>query len=268
MPPEENEATQFHVPETLASLEAVPEQFRGLYVEKNGSFAFQDPSVIARSMEHAKRERDEARKKAASVDRWEKLGRSPEEIETLLAKEAEAEETRARKRGDWDTYKLQMAEEHKKNVEKLVAEHSRIAGEKDERLAKMQGTLESRLIDAEAASAIAEAKGAVGLLLPHVKQHSRLVEQDGEFVPVVVNSKGEPRVNAKGEHLTIKDLVAEMRESDTFARAFDGSGAGGGGASPNRSAGGGIRSMSLQEFNRLPPKERAARMAQGMTLSE
>jgi hypothetical protein len=86
-----------------------------------------------------------------------------------------------------------------------------------------------------------------------VKASVRVVEENGKYKPIVVDQKGDPRVNGKGEYLTISDLVGEMRQSEIFGRAFEGNGPGGSGTPPHGQAGGTGRSADL---SKLPPMER------------
>lgn len=141
----------------------------------------------------------------------------------------------------------------------LLERHKQELAGKDKELAKLRRTLETRLVDAEATSAIAEAGGAPALLLPLVQQNVRLVEFGGEYVAVAVNAKGEPRANGRGGYLTVADLVAEMRATPDLMRAFDVSGSG------QQSK---HRTMSRAAFQALHPKERAARMADDWTLRD
>jgi DNA-binding transcriptional MerR regulator len=232
---EENTQNAFNIPEAIESIDTVPEKFRSLYVEKGGKFVFQDPAVLARSMENAKKEREEYRKRAASVEKWERLGKSPDEIAELLSAQQKAEEEKHLKAGEWEKVKANMLEQHEKALKA-----------KDEEVARMRATIDNRLIAAEATRAIAEMKGVPDLLLPHVQRQTKVVQDDsGEYVARVIDNKGEYRSNAKGEYLTIQDLVAEMRESTVFGRAFEGTGAGGSGAPvKTSSAGGGNKKRS------------------------
>ena len=132
----------------------------------------------------------------------------------------------------------------------------------------MKATLEARLVDAEATRAITELKGVPGLLLPHVQRNVKVVEEDGEYRAAVTDARGEPRVDARGEYVSIRDLVAEMRDSDVFARAFDASGVGGGGAPPNSRSAGGGRTISRSQFEALAPAERMAQMRAGVRVSD
>jgi hypothetical protein len=99
-------------------------------------------------------------------------------------------------------------------------------------------------VDAEAARELAEAKGSVKVLLPHVKAQTKVVEHDGQFSVVVVDAAGNPRIaDGKGTPMTLKGLVAEMRDDAEYARAFDGSGSSGGGSSKSGAGGTGARSL-------------------------
>src|SRR5690606_7438402 len=101
------------------------------------------------------------------------------------------------------------------------------------------------LIDAEATSALAEAKGSVDLLLPHIRNAARVVErEDGSFGVEIASKEGGPRVNGSGQNMTIKELVQEMRQSEVFGRAFDASGQSGTGKVPGATGGTGALKRS------------------------
>lgn len=213
----------------MDTLDGVDEGFRSLYEEAGGKFRLKvdgmpDVGALETKAKTAQSEAIAERKKRQA---WEAIGKSPEEIAEMLAAAEKAETAKAEKAGEWDKLKAQMNEKH---AAELEAE--RTAAQ------KMRGTLERYLVDAAATSAIASAKGVPELLLPHVQRHMRVVEEGGEFVAQVVDAKGDPRVNGKGEPLTVADLVAEMRQSEIYGRAFEGSGQSGSGMHPGNGAGG------------------------------
>jgi hypothetical protein len=115
----------------------------------------------------------------------------------------------------------------------------------------LNGVVERYLIDAQATAAIAEAKGVPALLLPHVKQAVKVVEEDGDYKVRVVDAAGNPRVNAKGEYLSIADLVSEMRQSEVFGRAFEGTGHSGSGAGQ----GSGFQGSGQKKRSEMTPVE-------------
>jgi hypothetical protein len=209
------------------SLDAVDEPLRSLYEEKDGKFALKVEGVepVDGLKSALEKERKAARELEKKVKRWESLGKSDEEIAELLKKAEDAELSEAERKGEWDKLRAQMNEKHDAALRA-----------KDETITAMRARLNAELVDAKAVAAIAAAKGVPELLLPHVQRH---VKVDDEFNVQVVDGKGDPRVGAKGEPLTIADLVAEMKASEVFGRAFEGSGQSGSGTQPNSAGGAG-----------------------------
>ena len=120
----------------------------------------------------------------------------------------------------------------------LLEKHTGEVKTRDERIDFLTKTVESLLIDAAATAAIAEAKGSVGLLLPHVRSHTRVKEADGKFTVEVIDTDGNTKIaDAKGTAMDIKGLIAEMKASDEFGRAFDASGNTGSGKQPGAGSG-------------------------------
>lgn len=238
------------------SLETVPETVRSLYVQEGDKFkldvsGIEDTSGLKSALQ---KEREAARTAAKQASAWASLGKTPEEIQELLEAQRKAEEDKAAKGGEWEKLKAQMQEHHTSELSK-----------KDQLLKAKDAAIERFLVGEQAVSAISELKGSSFLLLPHVKASVKVVDDDGEYVVRVIDAQGNPRVNAKGDFLTIKDLVSEMRQSEEFGRAFEASGTTGGGS--RTSSANGSRTMSEAAFNALSPKERAKRMAEGYVVT-
>lgn len=156
-------------------------------------------------------------------------GVDPAKYRELEAAAAEAERKQAEATGDWKTREAQLLTKHQQEVDA-----------RETRIKTLSGALERRLVDAEATSAIAEAKGSPKVLLPHIKAHVRVIEEDGEYVVQVVDTKGNPRIgDSKGNPMTIAQLVEEMKQDPEFARNFEGTGSSGGGATRSTASGGG-----------------------------
>lgn len=209
------------------TLDDVPEALRGEYVEKDGKFhlgvdGLEDTGGLKTALQKERADRAAYEKQ---VKAWQGLGKTPDEIKELLAAQEKADEDKATRAGEWDKLKAQMNEKHDAALRA-----------KDETITAMRARLNAELVDAKAVAAIAAAKGVPELLLPHVQRH---VKVDDEFNVQVVDGKGDPRVGAKGEPLTIADLVAEMKASEVFGRAFEGSGQSGSGTQPNSAGGAG-----------------------------
>lgn len=243
------------LPFSVDAIDTIPEAQRSLYKESNGKFildvdGYEDPTNLKSALQK-ERERGNSAEKQAKA--WRDLGKTPEEIQALLAAAEQAEQDRLKKGGEWDKLKGQMTEQHRAEL-----------GKKDERISVLTKSLHGRLVDADATAAIAAAKGVPELLLPHVRMAVKVIEEDGEFKVRVVDAAGNPRVNGKGEFLSIADLVGEMRQSDVYGRAFEASGTTGGGASGGNAGGG--KTMKQAAFDQLRPAARAQFITSGGTV--
>lgn len=230
---------------SVDTLDGVDEALHSLYTPKDGRFVLdvdgiEDTSGLKKALD-AERKRADAEAKQAKA--WKTLGKTPAEIEELLESQRKAEEDKLNKAGEWDKLRAQMNEKHQAELAK-----------KDEALGGMRKALERHLVDATATAAIAAADGVPDLLLPHVQKHVRVIEDNGEFSVKVVDAKGDPRVNAKGDLLAIADLVSEMKTSDIYGRAFKGSGQSGSGTPPGPGGGGTLPNKRRSEMS---SKERA-----------
>lgn len=209
----------------IDKLEDVPEAVRGEYEhdEKSGKYklkveGIEDTSGLKSALEKERSDRKALEKK---IKQWEALGKSPEEIAELSQQHEEEQRAKLEKKGEYDKMLQQVQDQHKKTTDALTA-----------RTNSLMGYIQSTLVEGEAARAIAEHKGSINILLPHVKARTKVVEEDGQFRVVVVNEKGDPRVNAEGKPLAISDLVTEMKQDKEFGRAFEGTGQSGGGTPP------------------------------------
>jgi len=239
------------------SLEAVPETVRSLYVQNGDKFkldvsGIEDTTGLKSALD---KERKAAKEAASQAAAWSKLGKSPEEIQALVDAQAQAEAEKLTKAGEWDKLRAQMNEKHQ---QELAAVNGKVTA-KDQALSKY-------LVDAAATSAIASAKGVPELLLPHVRGAVKVIEDNGEYAVRVVDASGNPRVNGKGEFLTISDLVIEMKQSEVLGRAFEGSGATGSGASGTQGKGG-AKTISRADFDALSPNERANVLKTGVKIT-
>jgi hypothetical protein len=113
----------------------------------------------------------------------------------------------------------------------LIDSHGREKEQLQAKLSKMEKSLESALITSVAAQALAEQKGSVRLLMPHIERQTRLREVDGKYTVEVIGTDGNPRLSGNDAHvMSISELVVEMKSQNDFASAFEGSGASGTGA--------------------------------------
>jgi hypothetical protein len=216
------------LPFTVEALDKIPEALRTQYVKTDdGKFrldldGYEEPTALKSALD---KERTNARDAIAQAKAWKALGKTPEEIQALVEATAQAERDKLTKAGEWDKLREQMNQQHQ----------AELAKEREGKGA-LRGQLEKYLVDAAAATALAAAQGNAELLLPHVKARVKVIEENGEFAVRVVDAAGNPRVNGKGEFLSMTELVGEMRQSDVYAPAFLAPAASGGGARPNAGA--------------------------------
>lgn len=211
--------------------EDAPEWLRSSLLEQDGKFVFEAelPAETAglKSALQKEREGKSAAEKALKVFE----GIDAEEARRLKTDADKAESERHKSKGDWDAREQQLRTQLAADLQKRADQYTAELKTRDERITKLQASLEKNLIEAQATAAIAAAKGAPELLMPHVMRSVKVVEENGEFVARVVDASGQPRIaNVKGDPFTIANLVEEMKANQIYGRAFDASGAGGSGA--------------------------------------
>lgn len=234
----------------VATLETVPEQYRGLYVEGTGEHAGKfviSPialqlandydginTVLADERNKSKNKNTEAQTFRTQLAKFgelaQALGLSIEDGADL------AELLKGHVEGLNDQVK--GGKEAKINLDKVNGEWTKklttAVGAEQAKTTKMQGSLERYLIGQAAAEALAKA-GATStkLLEPHVRAHVKVVQDGDDFVARVVDPQGDIRTNGAGQPMTVGDLVAEMKTQADFAAAFKSDTKGGGGKQPS-----------------------------------
>lgn len=243
---------------------ALGDGMKSEYVEKDGKFyldvvpvsgfALEDVTGLKTTLGAERTQRSNLEK---TLEKFKDL--DPEKARTALT---ELEELRAidpQKEADklantkFEAAKSQLVSKH--NQEKTLIE---------QRNAFLVKTVEELLVDSVATAAIAEAKGSIELLLPHVKSSTRVKEDNGKFSVEVIDKDGNSRIaDSKGGAMSIKGLIAEMRESETFGRAFEGDGVTGSGKRPG-SPGGGMPT-GLKRSTMTPEQKREYQQKHGQT---
>lgn len=210
---------------TASEHSALDETLKALYTEKDGKFHLdiEGDDNLARALENERKSREDLEKK---VKRWEKLGKSDEEIAALIAEHDKLKEKEAKESGNFESLRQQLQEKHDKELQA-----------KDAEITKLKGSLQKALIDTQALAAIGAHKGVPDLLLPHIRSRTQVVEENGEFQVRVTNPDGTPKIGSNNGLASIEDLVVEMKGHEVFGRAFDGEGKGGSGKEANGGGG-------------------------------
>ena len=211
------------------SLDDIDEALRELYVARDdGTFALdadgvEDVTGLKRALKAARAEAARAKQRTPEdfdPDRWEQLQAMEEEFQKGKLSDKQREE--------FDNLKRQLQDQHKKELAKY-----------EDQLAQVRQALHKELVTSRATQALADAKGSVRMLLPHIERSAKVIEQDGKFVPVIVDDDGHTRIGEGGNNMTFDEMVSEMRANKDFAGAFEGTGSSGGGAVRSAAGGGG-----------------------------
>jgi hypothetical protein len=226
----------FDFSKEIATIEEVPENFRGLYTkDKDGKVKLDSDHQGVKSAVVAVLGLNNALKaeRAASKDLKSKVktvdltplaeyGATPEDIlKAFNTKFADVQKSKP----DVEKLRESFAREHAQALGK-------VQGEKD----VLSKQLEALLIDNASTSAIVAEEGDAELLMPFVRSQVRLFSENGQLVARVVDAAGNVEysgVTAKPK--TPAELVKEMKANAKYARLFNSktpSGAGSGDPKP------------------------------------
>jgi hypothetical protein len=225
--------------------EDAPEWLRPSLLEQDGKFVFEAelPTETAGLKSALEKERKAKSDFEKSLKVFE--GIDAEEAKRLKAEAEQAAADRLKSKGDWDTREQQLKERLQTDLKTRETHFQTELQTREERIGKLQASLEKSLIEAQATAAIAAAKGVPELLMPHVMRLVKVVEENGEFVARVLDAQGQPRIaNVKGDPFTVANLVEEMKANAVYGRAFDASTAGGSGAGQSGGGRNGVKTVS------------------------
>ena len=211
---------------TVDSLDKVPEQFRGVYVQDGEKFKINDSlkgvtDAITGLNTALRAERGTTKTLKGQKD------------VSAIVKETFGVDTVDEVKAKIDELTQQVAEKSKVDPAKIKADIEKAFATKEEgykgTISKMQGTLEKYLIDSAATSALSAAKGNVKLLLPIIRNAVSVVPDGDEYVVRVKDPAGDYRGNGAGGFMTVEDLVKELKASSDYGVAFESEAPSGGG---------------------------------------
>lgn len=245
---------------TVDNLDKVPADFRGLYTETtDGKFKLnsEDATVgsavkaivgLNEALNASRAEARDLKGRVVDLTPLKEFGDDPSKI--LEGFNTKLEDAKKQAKGKQDeTVEAQI----KAAREALVKAHEGELTKRDARNKALQDQLYGLMVTADATTALSEA-GAVNskLVLPFIQQQVRVVEEDGSFSVRVVNDKGEDRFSGTtGSHMSIKELVAEMKGDEQYQPLFKSDAPAGGGAPATRRTGArpaGEKLTSLQKI--------------------
>ena len=200
----------FDFPNDVTDLSKVPEQYRGLYQPGEEGYTL-DPLLaekldVSGLLSALDKERGNAQGFEKELKAWQALGPDPETA--------------------WASRQKALTAEFTEQFDAVLAE-------KDAEITRLKELNADFLITARATEALLKAGGSVELLMPHIRAAVTLVEEEGAPSLRIIDIDGSLREKAEGVPLTVEDLVAEMRSSPVFARAFNPTGSKGSGMDPS-----------------------------------
>ncbi len=212
----------------IESLEGLSEEIKKEYKERDdGKYQLDVTSVdglelaeVSKLQSALSKERENNRKTSEQLKNFENL--DPEKAREAIQKVEEM--------ASW-TPEQKVKEQIEAVKSQLVDAHGKEKKQLENKITALTKSLEEAMIVSVASQALAEHKGSVKLLMPHIRQQTRLREVDGKHVVEVVDESGNPRLTGTDAHpMGIGELVSEMKTQNDFASAFEGTGATGSGA--------------------------------------
>lgn len=205
----------------VEDINAVPEQFRSVYVqgegENEGTFVVGEQfsgltTAIIGLNTSLKASRDEASAAKANLKGWEALGENPEAVTTSLETLTNERNEALDKNKSFDPTKMR---------EQIMGEAQAKITEASERSSLLQGALKHSLVNSAALGAISKHKGTPELLMPIIQSMVTMTEKDGKFGVQVMDAEGSVRYSpTSGGLMTVDELVEEMKAHPSYGMAF------------------------------------------------
>lgn len=247
-------------------IDTVPEAQRALYVEKDGKHhldvtglpVVEDVSGLKNALNS---EREAAKAAKAQISAWQKLGKTPEEIEGMLQSEREKAEQAALKAGKFDEVLQNKLGEQKKQYDTVVETATK---QRDSALSVARTAIINTQVGGALVKSKATAEG-IDLLTERLGKRVKLeFGEDGSHTLSLLAADGTPMYGPDGKPATFDDLVKEAAKQ--YPSLFEGTGNGGGGKPPNNAGGTGAKTITRKDFDALSPLERAAKIKDGFKL--
>ena len=242
--------------QVMDSLDGVPEEIRENYEEVDGKFHLKVEGLVQPKDADQFDELKGALTKQRSDTQAERTKRQEIEaavealggidgIKDLKAQQEDTERKRLEGKGEWDTLRGQMSEQHDANIAK-----------KDTRIKQLTERLDKEIRGRQVMEAIAKHDGNPTLLKPILMQATKLTgaDDDDAELGVEVHKDGVMLVDGDGKALSVEGYVLRLREDEAFAGAFKGTGQSGGGGSGDQLPGAGRKGDGKGNGGGIPPE--------------
>lgn len=217
----------------VKSLDEVQEQYRDLYVEKDGEFVLEvdgeeDTGALKRAKDHEKKRRQDAEQKTRELE--EQMADLQEQLNDLNGQKDDKDKSGIEKK--WQ-------DKYNKREKELT-----------DQLDSLNKEINTLLIDNVADQIAADLSDSPAVIRPHIRQRLTVERVDGKAVTRVKDSDGELSA------LTVDELKSEFQSNNDFASVIRGSKGSGSGANGGQGGQGG--KPSKPDFTKASPKEKAA----------
>ena len=267
---------------TVADINAIPEKYRGLYAAGEGDNAGKftlipaatgivadligNQETLAGVRNDKKKVTDENAERRIAVKVFEDFAQS-------VGLDAGDEGMAAALSAFVDDLQVQIkgGKEIKINLDKNKAAYDKSLADvttvKDAELSEIRKALSKHLISDAASRALAEAKGSIDLLLPHVLASCKMHRLDnGDYGVTVLDAQGDSRFDSAGGLMGVTGLVAEMKTQEKFGRAFESEAVAGAGARPGTMSRTNARSDAQGSENLSPTQKIALGLKKGQAV--
>lgn len=254
---------------TVDTLEGIPEGLHEYFTKTDEGFSFDavrsaDVSGLKSKNSELLGKLKDLKTKAAQYD-----GLNLDEIKSMKAQLAALRKQKHVDSGDIEALEKEIRAEAQSTIEQMAKKHEEALSKATATSEKMKAALEAHLIEARAVEAITAERGAPKLLLPIVRQHVRVVEEDGGFSARVVDADGNIRVaDGKGTPLGLQEFVAELKVKDEYARAFDAETKPGAGTLPGANRPRAGQTINRKQFDALDSASRMTFVREGGTITD
>lgn len=153
----------------------------------------------------------EAQDRRYKLQEWDDLGVDPETVKQWKEERRNEEIRKAEEEGRYQDI-----------IEKTRQESQEIQEKAESQVASMKAQLENYLVDRNLTEAIAAEEGIPKLLQGIARNYVKTVQDEasGEYHTKVIDDDGMPRVNDKGEEMSIRELVQSFKEDPDLQYAF------------------------------------------------
>jgi hypothetical protein len=266
------------IPLVVDKIDVVPEAIRDSYTERDGKFFLNAVGGNGLEVADVSKLKSALSSERRLVQERDALLKNFEGLDPVKAREAIETLSQLGDISELKSLDEKLAARERQLTDKFDSDRKKIEqkylGERDslsKTIESLTGQLSATMIDSAATKAINDAKGSVDLLLPIIKQSSRMRRDDktGRVFVEIVDADGQVRDSSSAgstSPMTIKEFVEELKNNPAYGRAFDGTGSTGGGASGAAGGGGGGSTFRISQTDaRDPMKYRAAREAAAKT---